>query len=63
MLSFENIKNWLKNKQKILCITHRNPDGDAIGSLFGLQNILQENNFECDIYLRSTLPELYHKFR
>lgn len=35
----------IKNAEKILIVTHRGPDGDAVGSSFGLKRIIL-NNFD-----------------
>ncbi len=41
-----SLKSLLKGKhQKIIIVTHTNPDGDAIGSSLGLMGILQANGY------------------
>lgn len=58
----KTVNNWLKGKKKILCITHDNPDGDAVGSVFGLARLLNENNFVADVYLTEELHSIYLNF-
>jgi phosphoesterase RecJ-like protein len=36
----EEVLAELRNGQKFLCVTHENPDGDALGSLSGMQQVL-----------------------
>ncbi len=40
----------VKKSQKILLVTHRNPDGDAIGSILAVQNFLLSINKEVDSF-------------
>ena len=35
----------IKQANKILIVTHKGPDGDAVGSAFGLKRLIM-NNFE-----------------
>tara|TARA_Y100000310_G_C20699595_1_gene828500 strand:+ start:2744 stop:3742 length:999 start_codon:yes stop_codon:yes gene_type:complete len=38
----DDILKLLNTAKRVVCITHRNPDGDAIGSLLGLGSILEK---------------------
>lgn len=42
--------------KKILIISHRNPDGDAIGSSLGLANILLKMNHQVDVLVPNKFP-------
>jgi phosphoesterase RecJ-like protein len=42
--------NVINKSQKILLITHRNPDGDAIGSILAIQNFLLSLNKEINSF-------------
>lgn len=52
----------LVNADPILCICHRNPDGDAIGSVLGIGLLLEQHfpdktiTFHC----RDAVPEMFH---
>lgn len=55
----------LKTYQKrgrILLLTHERPDGDAVGSLCGLYEILKENAWEADLFLPGDVPDMYRSF-
>jgi phosphoesterase RecJ-like protein len=39
----DNFLNKIKRYQKIIILRHQNPDGDALGSQYGLFNFLQTN--------------------
>ena len=59
MSSIDNINYIIKNAKKILIITHINPDGDALGSLFGLYSLIKDNyKKECDLFVEN-LPKVY----
>ena len=51
MLTHSEAFGLLKEIDNILILTHRNPDGDAVGSMFALYNILKEmgKNVRCEI--------------
>lgn len=56
-ITLQNLKNIISTKKKILIISHYNPDGDAIGSSFGLANYLNSNGIEAHVYNRDQTPE------
>ncbi len=47
----------LATRQKIVVFSHRNPDGDAVGSSLGLQHYLRDQGHECTVILPSGYPE------
>jgi len=52
--------NLLKSSNNILILTHKNPDGDAIGSVLGLAqalNSLGNKNVEC--FSKSKIPKVF----
>lgn len=63
---FKNEKNKLnaaiKKSRRILLLGHVDPDGDAIGSMFGLGYILQKKGKLPIIGLNGNLPERYNFF-
>ncbi len=55
----------LRGAQKLIVITHENPDGDAIGSLVGMQGILAALGKDCLMFIARSdlpLPEEYRFF-
>lgn len=55
--TIEELKLLILSKKKVLIISHYNPDGDAIGSSFGLANYLELNNIESHVYNKHKVPE------
>ena len=54
----EHIGVILSNAQKILLIGHRNPDGDAMGSILGLHEVLEQRGKICQpVIVDEELPE------
>lgn len=51
------IKKLLTPAQKIVIITHYNPDGDAIGSSLGLKLFFKEKGIEADVIVPNDFPK------
>ena len=47
-LSIGKLKQILASKKKLVIVTHRNPDGDALGSSLGFKFFLEKKNHEVD---------------
>ncbi len=56
----EDIKAKLNTPSNIAIITHRNPDGDAIGSSIALKLYLQKSAHKCDVILPSEYPSVFN---
>ncbi|NOY75586.1 MAG: bifunctional oligoribonuclease/PAP phosphatase NrnA [Kiritimatiellaeota bacterium] len=56
------IARILEDSDNFLLLTHKNPDGDAIGSLLGLLNALREIGKNVDGYFHEKLPANYARF-
>ncbi|SHI71260.1 phosphoesterase RecJ domain-containing protein [Dethiosulfatibacter aminovorans DSM 17477] len=54
-----NIKDLIEKSSSIALISHKDPDGDCLGSLLGLYNILFDRGIESDVYLDSGIPDNY----
>jgi phosphoesterase RecJ-like protein len=52
-----NLKPILSKLKKIVIVTHKNPDGDAIGSSLGLKHILATLNAEITVVTPNDYPE------
>ncbi len=52
----ELLKELEKGQRKILILTHRNPDGDAIGSSLGLYHVLKELGHTVNILVPNRFP-------
>ena len=46
-MEFQELQTILNNKSKVIIVTHKNPDGDAMGSSLGLSGILKKKG--CDV--------------
>ncbi len=53
------IKNLIENSNKIALISHKDPDGDCLGSLLGLHGILSDRGISTDLYLDGGIPDNY----
>lgn len=51
-----NIKQLFLTPKKIVIVTHKNPDGDAIGSSLGLWHYLKQNNHEALVITPNDYP-------
>lgn len=58
----QKIREKLLNARRVLIMTHRRPDGDALGSSFGLQSFLRHHNVAADVMLVDPLPRRYQNF-
>jgi phosphoesterase RecJ-like protein len=52
----------LTGRKRVLCICHRSPDGDAIGSLLGIGLLLEQKlpNLEVSFHCVDPVPEVFH---
>lgn len=53
---------FIRENDNFLLLTHEKPDGDALGSLFGLFTILRENGKKADAFLPEQTPMRYSSF-
>jgi phosphoesterase RecJ-like protein len=53
------VQELLSTKQRVVILTHRNPDGDAIGSALALQGFLSLTGHETAVIFPSDWPSLY----
>jgi bifunctional oligoribonuclease and PAP phosphatase NrnA len=61
--TFSSIRSLFEEtSQKILLVTHENPDGDAIGSAIGLGEVLQNAGHEVKIVAPNAYPEFLKWF-
>ena len=59
--NIEKVKQLLKKEeQKIIIVTHYNPDGDAIGSMLGLYLFLRQNGYEVTAISPDDFPHFLH---
>jgi len=56
----QQIINLIKNKEKILIVTHRKIDGDALGSTLSLYKVLKEMGKEVTAVSADPVPEIYN---
>jgi len=55
----QNAVNLIKSSKDILILTHKNPDGDAVGSVLGLGQALNslDKNIEC--FSKDAVPDVF----
>ena len=59
-MSYSQLNDIIKSSKNILLISHINPDGDTLGSICAMSEIIK-NNFkkECDLLCVSKVPKTY----
>lgn len=57
--TLKSIWEIINNENNFLLITHKNPDGDAIGSILGLYYYLKEKGKNVYLYLPTGIPTIY----
>ncbi len=57
MTRFEELKEMLANPMKIAILSHRNPDGDAIGSTLAMRHYLTALGHSCEIIVPNEFPK------
>ncbi len=62
MTNLDTLKEFLSKPKKIVIITHPNPDGDAMGSSFGLYNYLIQKKHQACVVLPSSYAEFLNWF-
>ena len=55
----QELGNKIKKADRILCISHLRPDGDAVGSLIGLGLILEEMGKDVNLVLEDGVPIVF----
>lgn len=60
-LSTQALKT-LQGAKRLKCVCHRNPDGDAIGAVTGIAQLLEANipNVDVELYCVDPSPPLFH---
>lgn len=59
--SIEQVARWLSTRSNLLLLAHERPDGDAYGSLLGLQAALTGAGKTATVCLRDALPRRYRR--
>lgn len=59
MPDINELKNILSKPQDVVILSHRNPDGDALGSSIGLSRILQKMHHSVTVVLPSEYPLVF----
>jgi len=53
----------LRDAEKLIVVTHENPDGDALGSLIAMQDILTLAGHDCLMFIDASEFPLPHEYR
>ncbi len=59
MAGIDELVRLIEQAEQVVLITHIKPDGDALGSLFGLADILQGMDKRVFCYLEEEIPHMY----
>ncbi|XOU94389.1 MAG: DHH family phosphoesterase [Candidatus Kerfeldbacteria bacterium] len=54
---FNKIDETIKKADKVIVISHQNPDGDALGSMLGMRHYLKHHNIKHNLFCVSPIPE------
>ncbi|MFA5618876.1 MAG: bifunctional oligoribonuclease/PAP phosphatase NrnA [Weeksellaceae bacterium] len=57
MTNFEALKELLSTPKQIVILSHRNPDGDAIGSGLGMAHYLEKSGHRCEVIVPNDFPK------
>lgn len=55
----QNAINLIKSSKNILILTHKNPDGDAVGSVLGLAQALNSLSKNAECFLKDVVPDVF----
>lgn len=58
-LNISDIKSMLEMPKRVAILTHRNPDGDAIGSSLALKSYLEMKGHTCTVIFPTDYPPLF----
>ncbi len=59
-MEFLQLNDIIKSSKNILIISHINPDGDTLGSICALADVIKDNfHKECDLLCPSRVPKTY----
>jgi len=53
------VNDLLQKSQRIILCSHYNPDGDAVGSVLGLSEVLRQRGFDVIVMLPNPIPGFY----
>ena len=61
-ISLKDTADFLKQRDNFVILTHQNPDGDTLGSGFGLAMLLEKLGKKSTVICSDEVPEKYHYF-
>ena len=56
-MEFQELQSILNNKSKVVIVTHKNPDGDAMGSSLGLLGVLNKKGCNTVVIVPTEYPD------
>jgi len=56
-MEFQELKSLLNNQPKVFIVTHKSPDGDAMGSSLGLAGVLKKKGCEVTVVAPTEYPQ------
>jgi phosphoesterase RecJ-like protein len=61
--SREQVLDALRQSEKLVVVTHENPDGDALGSLIAMQQVLEALGKDCLLFIAASDCPLPYEYR
>lgn len=59
MGSFARLKQVLEEKESFVLVCHQDPDGDAVGSLLGLGQVLSDRGKKVELFCADQIPAIF----
>ena len=60
-MDFKSFKETIEKASSVLIISHVNPDGDTLGTMCALYQIIKNNfNKHSDMVFNGIIPDIYH---
>lgn len=58
-IDYAAVTRWVQARKRLMVVTHRRPDGDALGSQRGFANLARRLGANCDLVLYEPLPQRF----
>ena len=59
---YEELHDWLRQRDNFLIVTHQRPDGDAVGAVLAMAGHLREQKLCCRGWFDQELPRQFNAF-
>jgi phosphoesterase RecJ-like protein len=58
--TIEKLSPFIRDAEKIVCIMHKNPDGDAVGASLAMRSVMQNLEKKCTVISPNDYPAFLH---